>query len=135
MTTPVGPVATCPKCASASLTIIAVEKKNIGTAILAEYFAGTAAGVTVGTKTIPVNRCMNCGFQYVPNTREERETRALSGQQGPDEKKKTEDAIRNRKKQEDAQRAAEEGTKFASCALIVALVALVVLFVGLSLTN
>ncbi|HKV74614.1 MAG TPA: hypothetical protein VJN95_08845 [Gemmatimonadales bacterium] len=76
--------AACPRCESPSVQAVAVQRKDIGAAILAEYFAGTAAGVAAGTKTVIQNVCTKCGAQWLPGTSQEQTLRLLSGRLGAD---------------------------------------------------
>lgn len=92
MTTP--PVATCPKCGSMSLQAVAVSKKDLGNALMAEFMLGTAAGVAAGSKTIIQTACLNCGCQYFPGSADEKRLRILSGQLGEAAKKTLEDGER-----------------------------------------
>lgn len=81
--------ATCPKCGSTTVQVVNVEKKNLGAAMLTEaLFESTAAGVTVGSKMIPTNTCVSCGFQWLPGSLPEALARLLSGQLGEDNRKK-----------------------------------------------
>lgn len=74
--------ATCPQCGSTSIQAVPVPKKNLGNAVLAEYFLGTAAGVSAGSSTVIQAVCLKCGCQYFPGTVQEKQIRALSGQLG-----------------------------------------------------
>lgn len=78
--------AACPKCGSASIQAVPVEKKKLGNAIVAEYFLGTAAGVAASSSTVIQAICLSCGCQWFPGTDMERQIRALSGQLGKAEK-------------------------------------------------
>lgn len=74
--------ATCPQCGSTSIQAVPVPKKNLGDAVIAEYFLGTAAGVAAGTSTVIQAVCLKCGCQWFPGTVQETRIRALSGQLG-----------------------------------------------------
>jgi hypothetical protein len=76
--------ATCPQCGSPSVQAVPIEKKKLGQAVIAEYFLGTAAGVSAGSAMVIQAICLSCGCQWFPGTVQERSIRALSGQLGPD---------------------------------------------------
>jgi hypothetical protein len=80
MTTRLG--ATCPACGSPSVQAVPIERRKIGTAVLAQYFLGVAGGVAAGSTVVIQAVCLECGCQWFPGTPNEQEVRALSGQLG-----------------------------------------------------
>lgn len=103
----IGPVATCPRCASQSLQAIVVPKRQVGSAALTQAMLGTAAGVAAGTSTVVKNVCLSCGLQWFPGTRDEDHIRALSGQLGAEreaaiEAQDAEELRKEMQRQEDA---------------------------------
>ena len=77
-----GGEATCPQCGSTSIQAVPIPRKQVGNAVIAEYFLGTAAGVAAGTSTVIQAVCLKCGCQWFPGTAQESRIRALSGQFG-----------------------------------------------------
>lgn len=74
--------ATCPRCNSPSIQAVPIQKKNLGKAVLTEYFLGTAAGVAGGSTVVIQAMCLSCGCQWFPGTEQERSLRVESGQMG-----------------------------------------------------
>jgi hypothetical protein len=73
---------TCPRCAGEHIQAVAVPRKSVSKALLAELAVGTAAGLAASSSTIVMNACLRCGAQWVPGSLEERGMRMESGQFG-----------------------------------------------------
>ena len=115
--------ANCPHCGSTSIQAVPVERKNVGEAILTEYFLGTAAGVAAGSKTVIQAICLKCGTQWFPGTSQEHRLRALSGQLGTAAQQVEEREI----EQENEERAAKQRTSWIVIAVLLGLVVLAAL--------
>lgn len=97
--------ATCPKCGSTSVQVVNIEKKNLGAAVLAEWMLdSTAAGVAAGSKMVPSNACVACGFQWLPGSLPEALARLISGQLGEDNRKKVLAQVRRREQEQQVER-------------------------------
>jgi hypothetical protein len=127
MTQPQGP-ATCPKCNSASIQAVPIEKKKLGKAVVAEYFFGTAAGVAAGTSTVIQAMCLSCGCQWFPGTKQERQLRALSGQLGDHAKRTAESELAA----QDVQRKKEARTNLIVVWIIFLIIFAVIVWWGLN---
>jgi NMD protein affecting ribosome stability and mRNA decay len=122
VTPPTSEAATCPSCGSPSVQAIAVARKDIAAAVLTEYFAGTAAGVAAGSKTIIQNVCTKCGAQWLPGTKQEDRLRALSGRLGPEaQQRETALVVAERK-------AEQESNNYKAVAAIVVVLAALFLY-------
>ncbi len=93
--------ATCPQCGSPSVQAVPIEKKELGQAIIAEYFLETAA--SAGSATVIQAMCLSCGRQWFPGTAQERSIRALSGQLGEAAKRAEEHRV-SRQEREQAEK-------------------------------